>query len=557
MTPLRVTADAGLRRLNGGRLLLGGSPYRVLRLSEAGARLVDAWLTGTPVAGLPSHRRLAARLVRAGVVHPVYGSARLTGRDVTVVVPVRDHAEALARLLPAVQDAADVVVVDDGSLRPLPGATVRHPASRGPAAARNTGWRLAGTELVAFLDADVVPDPHWLGPLLPHFEDPDVVAVAPRVLSVPGTSLLARYEQVRSSLDLGGAAAPVRPGSRVSYVPSAALLVRASALRSSGGFDERMRFGEDVDLVWRLAAAGSLVRYEPASTVRHAPRSRWRGWARQRFEYGTSAAPLALRHGRAVAPLKMSAWSVAAWAGPAVGRPLAGLTVAGVTAALLPRKLEAAAVPAAESLRLALYGHLGAGRLLADALTRSWWPVAVPALAATRRGRWLLAAAYGCHVREWYQRRPPIDPLRWTALRALDDLCYGSGVWWGAVQHRTLAPLLPDLAEWPGRDGVHTETGPDLRDTPPAAAPPALGPGPAAAAAADNDGGGGGGGGGSSRAVLLTGGGAATGATAPAGEDDGSTALAGGDTTTGTAAPARGDGNGAGAAGAGPGVQAG
>ncbi|MFE0419487.1 mycofactocin biosynthesis glycosyltransferase MftF [Streptomyces tendae] len=460
MTPLRMTADPGLRRLNGGRLLLGGSPYRVLRLSVTGARLVDEWLAGKPVAAVAAHRRLADRLVRAGILHPVYETARLTGRDVTVVVPVRDHAEALARLLPAVRDAARVVVVDDGSLRPLPDATVRHDSSRGPAAARNTGWRLAGTELVAFLDADVVPDAHWLDPLLRHFGNPEVVAVAPRVLSATGTSLLARYEQVRSSLDLGGLAAPVQPGGRVSYVPSAALVVRASALRESGGFDEGMRFGEDVDLVWRLASAGFQVRYEPASTVVHTPRSRWRAWARQRFDYGTSAAPLALRHGRAVAPLKVSVWSAAAWAGPAAGRPLSGLAVAGVTAALLPRKLNAVGVPAAESLRLALYGHLGAGRLLADAVTRSWWPVAVPALAATRRGRLLLAAAYACHVREWQQRRPPIDPLRWTALRALDDLAYGSGVWWGALRHRTVAPLLPDLSDWPGRDGVRTEPAP-------------------------------------------------------------------------------------------------
>ncbi|MFF6995245.1 mycofactocin biosynthesis glycosyltransferase MftF [Streptomyces sp. NPDC008313] len=466
MNVLRVTADPGLHRLEGGRLLLGGSPFRVLRLSEAGARLLDDWLAGKPVDGQPAHRRLAARLVHAGVVHPVHDTCRFTARDVTVVVPVRDHEDALARLLPALDGVAEVVVVDDGSARPLPGATVRHAVSAGPAAARNTGWRRAGTELVAFLDADVVPDGDWLVPLLRHFEDPDVAAVAPRVLSTPGPSLLERYEQVRSPLDLGDAATPVRPGGRVAYVPSAALVIRASALRAFDGFYEDMRFGEDVDLVWRLAAAGSLVRYEPASTVRHTPRANWRAWARQRFAYGTSAAPLALRHGRAVTPLKVSVWSAVSWAAPAVGRPLTGAAVAGVTAALLPRRLRPVGVPAAESLRLALRGHLGAGRLIADAVTRSWWPVAVPALAAGRRGRWLLAAAYGQHALEWHRRRPPVDPLRWTALRALDDLCYGSGVWWGAVRHRTLAPLLPDLADWPGRDGVRDERGPDARETP-------------------------------------------------------------------------------------------
>jgi mycofactocin system glycosyltransferase len=450
---LRLTADPGLTRGAGGRVLLGGSPYRVLRLSDPAARLLDGWLDGEPVRDSPSHRRLARRLVRAGLVHPVHDRARLGPGDVTVVVPVRDHADALERLLAALDGTrfGAVVVVDDGSATPLARAAVRHRESRGPAAARNTGWRRAGTELVAFLDADVVPQPGWLEPLLRHFEDPEVAAVAPRVCSVPGASLLQRYELVRSSLDLGGVPAQVQPGGRVSYVPSAALLVRTDALRAQQGFDERMRFGEDVDLVWRLAAAGAQVRYEPASEVRHTPRSRWRDWARQRFDYGTSAAPLARRHGRAVAPVRMSCWTAAAWAALAAGRPLTGLGIAGATAALLPRKLEPVGVPAGESLRLALRGHLGGGELLADAVTRCWWPVAVPVLAGSRRGRVLLAAAYGRHVREWARLRPPVDPARWVAVRAVDDLAYGAGVWWGALRERSAAALLPDLGDLPGR----------------------------------------------------------------------------------------------------------
>lgn len=451
---LRLEADPGTRRLAGGRVLLGGSPYRVLRLSQAAARLVDGWLSGDPVAASAAHRRLAARLVGAGMAHPRHADGRFGTGDVTVVVPVRDHAEALARLLPAVGPVAEVVAVDDGSEVPLPGATVRHEVPRGPAAARNSGWRTADTELVAFLDADVRPEPGWLDPLLRHFEDPDVVALAPRVRSRPGTSLLARYEGTRSSLDLGDTAAPVRPGGRVGYVPSAALVVRSSALREHGGFDERMRFGEDVDLVWRLAAAGRQVRYEPAAVVHHDPRPTWRAWARQRFDYGTSAAPLAIRHGRAVAPVKVSVWSAVSWAAVAAGRPLTGLGVAAVTASLLPRKLGPAGVPASVSLELALRGHFGAGRLLADAVTRSWWPVALPVLASHRRGRWLLAAAFGVHLREWHLRRPAVDPGRWVALRCAEDLAYGAGVWWGALRHRTAAPLRPDLADWPGRDGV-------------------------------------------------------------------------------------------------------
>ncbi|MEU5599795.1 mycofactocin biosynthesis glycosyltransferase MftF [Streptomyces sp. NPDC020298] len=450
---VHLTADPSLTRLDGGRTLLGGSPYRVLRLSGAGARLVDGWLGGEEVADRPGQRRLADQLVSAGLVHPRYAPGPFTAADVTAVLPVRDHPE-VTETLGGLAELAGVVVVDDGSAVPLPGAAVRHPVSRGPAAARNSGWRLAGTELVAFLDADVVPETGWLEALLPHFADPEVVAVAPRVCSRPGSSALARYEQERSPLDLGPLPAVVRPGSRVSYVPTATLVVRVSALRALGGFDESMRYGEDVDLVWRLAGRGLRVRYEPASRVRHAPRPTWPAWVRQRFHYGTSAAPLALRHGTAAAPVRVSPWTLACWTAVAAGRPAAAAGTALVTAGLLPRKLRGVGVPAKESVALALRGHWGAGRVFADAVTRSWWPVAVPALAASRTGRVLLAAAFARHVDDWRTRRPDLPLPHWLAARVADDLTYGAGVWWGALRHRTLAPLRPDTAPWPGRDGV-------------------------------------------------------------------------------------------------------
>ncbi|MER6385817.1 mycofactocin biosynthesis glycosyltransferase MftF [Streptomyces sp. NPDC001250] len=451
--PLRLEPDPSLGRLADGSTLLGGSPYRVLRLTAAGARLVEGWLGGKPVPGTPAERRLADRLITAGLVHPRYAAGPFTEADVTAVIPVRDRPE-VTRTLPRPAELAGTVVVDDGSAVPLPSATVRHAASRGPAAARNSGWRLADTRLVAFLDADVVPEPGWLRALLPHFADPRVAAVAPRVRSRPGASALERYEQDRSPLDLGPLPAVVRPGSRVSYVPTAALVVRVSALRALGGFDETLRYGEDVDLVWRLAARGHLVRYEPAGEVVHEPRSSWSAWARQRFDYGTSAAPLALRHPAAAAPVRVSPWTLACWAAVGAGRPAAASATALITASLLPRKLHPVGVPAEKAVALALRGHWGAGRMFADAVTRAWWPVAVPALAASRHGRLLLAAAWARHLTDWRAQRPALPLGQWLPARITDDLAYGAGVWWGALRHRTLAPLLPDVREWPGRDGV-------------------------------------------------------------------------------------------------------
>ena len=105
-------------------------------------------------------------------------------------------------------------------------------------------------------------------------------------------------------------------------------------------------------------------------------------------------------------------------------------------------------------MQLAIRGHVGAGRLLGDAVVRSWWPVAIPVLASTRWGRWVLLVAFARHVEEWYSRGVKVGLPGWLAARIFDDLAYGAGVWWGAMKHRTVKPLLPDLSDWPGRDGV-------------------------------------------------------------------------------------------------------
>lgn len=440
----RLVPDPSLRRLGGGRVLLGGSPLRLLRLGAAGSRLVDRWICGEPVEpGTAS--QLARRLLESGLVHPEPADKTCTEDDITLVIPVKDDRAGLRRALEATSDVPSRIVVDDGSTPPVPDSAARHEQPCGPAAARNTGWRRAETELVAFVDADAEPVAGWLEPVLRQFTDPAVLAVAPRITSVAEDSPLGRYESDRSSLDMGVRRALVRPMSRVSYVPSAALVVRRSALADLGGFRESLRYGEDVDLVWRLLESGGAVRYEPESVVRHRTRPGLRSWLRQRYQYGTSAAPLSRHHHGKLSCARMSAWSAVSWALIASGRPRIGLAVGAVSTALLPRKIRDRGVPDAESLRLAAFGHLGAGRLLAEALRRAWWPLLLPAALWSSKARTVLLAAFlPCLVEAC---RAEHGGFSWFTLRVLDDLAYSAGVWAGCARERTIAPLLPQFTE--------------------------------------------------------------------------------------------------------------
>ena len=452
-----VALDPGVRRLEGGRVLVGGSPLRLLRLSGAGARAVDRLAAGEAVPPGGGAARLARHLVSAGLAHP---RPPRGGRDaataVAVVVPVRDRPEGLARALRGVGPVAELVVVDDGSADPgacarvaaAAGArTVRHPAPRGPAAARNRGLRATSAPLVAFVDSDCELPPGWLDRLLPHLDDPAVGLVAPRVASPDpgvGGGVLARFERVRSPLDMGPREAAVAAGTAVPYVPAAVLLVRRAAVEAIGGFDESMRVGEDVDFVWRLAAGGWVARYEPGVRVLHAPRTRAASWLAQRARYGVSAAPLARRHPGRLAAVRLSPGAALAWLLVALGRPGPALGLAAIGTLRLGRRLGRLEHPWREAARLTASGHAGTARVLAEQAVRTWWPASLAAALVSRRARRaLIVCALVPPLLEWWSRRPALDPARYAALRLADAAAYGTGVWAGCARERTLAPLLP------------------------------------------------------------------------------------------------------------------
>ncbi|WP_346048457.1 mycofactocin biosynthesis glycosyltransferase MftF [Actinomadura chokoriensis] len=453
-----VALDAGTSLWADGLVATGGSPWRLVRLHEA-ARPHLAALRRAGGGGLadpsPTGRALARRLLDYGLARPV-PAPRTGPHDVTVVIPAYGRAGELERCLASVA-GVPVIVVDDGTPDPGPlrraaaahGARlVRHDRNRGPAAARNTGLRLAETPFVAFVDSDCRPAPGWLDVLMPHFDDPRVAAVAPRI--VPRASdarLLARYEAARSSLDLGLRPALVRPGGKLGFVPTATLLVRVAALDGCV-FDEDLRLGEDVDFVWRLSDRGWNVRYEPSTHAAHTPRLHPVAWARRRHEYGTSAAELARRHPGRLAPARPSVWNLAAFGLLARGHPVPAAACAGLATALLAKRLSGLPTGWDLAATIVAKGAAADAATVGQMLRREWWPVGLLALAASPRSRAARAATVlmaAPIALEWVTRRPAIGPVRYAALRLAEDVAYGSGVTASAARARSAAPLLPDV----------------------------------------------------------------------------------------------------------------
>jgi mycofactocin system glycosyltransferase len=460
----RVLLDPRTASWRGDRLVMGGSPWRLLRLSAPARDLVSR-LRAAGDAGLvvtePVAVAVANLLVERGFAHPVTTPRPGAGAGVAVVVPAYGRPDRLAACLASVAGTAgEVVVVDDASPEAAAMASaaaahgarlIRHAVNSGPGAARNTGLAATAAPVVAFLDSDCTVSPGWLDALVPLFDDPRVAAVAPRVRPRPGElrqSVLARHEAARSALDMGRRRELVRPGAPLGFVPSAALLVRRDA-PAGGAFEPALRLGEDVDLVWRLAAAGWHVRYEPSVTVLHDSRLRFGAWARRRYEYGTSAADLDRRHPGRLAPARPSAWNLAALGLLVAGRPLGAAAVSGAAAAVLGRRLESAGGDTALAGVVVGKGVVADAAGLGHALRREWWPLGWAALALAPRSRWARPARAAALAMlapvalEWMRERPDVDPARYALLRLAEDAAYGSGVVASAVRGRRPGALLP------------------------------------------------------------------------------------------------------------------
>jgi cellulose synthase/poly-beta-1,6-N-acetylglucosamine synthase-like glycosyltransferase len=201
----------------------------------------------------------------------------------------------------------EIVVVDDspdGSLGPVPAATVVRSHGGGPYRARNVGWRSATADVVVFLDMRSRPRPTWAQQIAGPFEDDGVAVVGSEVRVLPGTSLGARAANRQQFFQLRNYLANpfFRP-----YLPTCNLAVRRADLRAVGGFSE-IRSGGDADLCWRiLSRPGRRLHAVREVLMDWVPRERSRDYVEQNYRYGRSNHHLRLlwqSKGAAVVPAK-------------------------------------------------------------------------------------------------------------------------------------------------------------------------------------------------------------------------------------------------------------
>lgn len=189
----------------------------------------------------------------------------------SVVIPTRNRADTLRGCLKAMDEQVgaprfEVVVVDDGSARPLSPADVPSlhsvrlilGAGTGPAAARNAGIAASVSDVILFTDDDTRPDPGWVQAAVEHLATHSGCVGVEGPVATPPYDTLYEY-----SIEAHG------PG----HFWTCNVAYRREALERVGGFDVQAfpYVREDRDLAFRILRIGSIG-YEPSMRVTHIPR---------------------------------------------------------------------------------------------------------------------------------------------------------------------------------------------------------------------------------------------------------------------------------------------
>jgi O-antigen biosynthesis protein len=205
---------------------------------------------------------------------------------------IRDTLSGLANLE---YPHYETIVVDDGSTDNTAAIAseydvrlIRTPQS-GLSHARNVGMQAATGEIVAYIDDDAYPDPHWLTYLAITFMETSHVGVGGPNLPPPEDGMVAQCVANAP----GGPSHVLLSDREAEHIPGCNMAFRKSCLEAIAGFDPQFRTaGDDVDICWRLQEQGWTIGFSPAAVVWHHRRnSVWRYWKQQQG-YGKAEALL-------------------------------------------------------------------------------------------------------------------------------------------------------------------------------------------------------------------------------------------------------------------------
>ena len=165
-------------------------------------------------------------------------------------------------------------------------------SNHGLSTARNLGLEAARGEIIAYLDDDAYPDPHWLNYLAAAFLN----ARAEKCAGMGGPNIAPRGDGMIADCVAHAPGGPIHVliTDRIAeHLPGCNMAFRRVALKAIGGFDPQFHVaGDDVDVCWRLQKEGWTLGFTPGAVVWHHRRNSVRAYLKQQRGYGKAEAML-------------------------------------------------------------------------------------------------------------------------------------------------------------------------------------------------------------------------------------------------------------------------
>jgi Glycosyltransferases involved in cell wall biogenesis len=179
---------------------------------------------------------------------------------ISVIIPCYNEARYLPRLLASLEtarhrfggdpDAIEVIVADNGStdrtaaIAAAAGCRVAFAGLRRIAAARNAGAAIARGEILAFVDADSQVHPETFNAVTTFLARPEIVA------GTTGATM------ERWSVGIAVCYAMMVPLVWVTNMDIGVVFCRRADFEAVGGYDESLKFAEDVKFLYDLRQIG-------------------------------------------------------------------------------------------------------------------------------------------------------------------------------------------------------------------------------------------------------------------------------------------------------------
>ena len=211
----------------------------------------------------------ATTLPRMSVIVPVYNGE----------ATIKTCVEALIGL-DYPRDLLQLIVVDNKStdgtrhiLEGYPVTVLEESKTQSSYAARNLGIAHSTGDVVAFTDADCVPERGWLRAIVGAIQPADVGGVAGAIEAFRADSQVERYQARRAIRADRAYQHKVLP-----FAQTANAAYKREVFERIGLFDPTLIYGGDLDFSWRMqSSAGLRLVYEALAFVWHRHRTTYKG----------------------------------------------------------------------------------------------------------------------------------------------------------------------------------------------------------------------------------------------------------------------------------------